>query len=304
MRGLLHSPPFLLVYLCANVGPQCLPVVRLPAPLFPHSASLGPATATQVLSAPVPVSAPPTSLDVCLFFISLVSDFLAVRFSVSSGCARRRSVSTYAAILVLPSSLLLLSLSPSSFLPSSVFPFPSFPTYYKIFSFICFSSRCLHHRQASSLFNIYHPFLCVLAKCVSLLFLMENSEHTGKASPPWPAPVMVDPVSILPSHLPSQMMSQQTPDTINFIHKYFSFFKKDFFNLFLERGEREGEKHRCMVASLAPPIRDLDHNPGMCPDWELNWRPFGSQACAQSTEPHQPGLFQLLYTQSCCHDHT
>ena len=36
------------------------------------------------------------------FFISLVSDFLAVRFSISSGCARRRSVSTYAAILVLP----------------------------------------------------------------------------------------------------------------------------------------------------------------------------------------------------------
>ena len=35
------------------------------------------------------------------FFISLVSDFLAVQFSISSGCARRRSVSTYAAILVL-----------------------------------------------------------------------------------------------------------------------------------------------------------------------------------------------------------
>ena len=50
---------------------------------------------------PVPVSAPPTSLDECLFFISLVSDFLAVRFSVSSGCARSCSVSTYAAILVL-----------------------------------------------------------------------------------------------------------------------------------------------------------------------------------------------------------
>ena len=49
----------------------------------------------------LPVSAPPTGLDECLFFISLVSDFLAVRFSVSSGCARRRSVSTYAAILVL-----------------------------------------------------------------------------------------------------------------------------------------------------------------------------------------------------------
>ena len=48
-----------------------------------------------------PVSAPPTGLDECLFFISLLSDFLAVRFSVSSGCVRRRSVSTYAAILVL-----------------------------------------------------------------------------------------------------------------------------------------------------------------------------------------------------------
>ena len=54
----------------------------------------------QVLSTPVPVSAPPTGLDECLFFISLVSVPLAVRFSVSSGCARRRSVSTYAAILV------------------------------------------------------------------------------------------------------------------------------------------------------------------------------------------------------------
>ena len=38
--------PALLVYLCANVGPQGLLVVRLPAPFIPHSASLGPATAT------------------------------------------------------------------------------------------------------------------------------------------------------------------------------------------------------------------------------------------------------------------
>ena len=66
------------VYLCANVGPQGMLVVRLPAPFVPHSASLGPATATPVLSAPVPVSAPPTRLDECLFFISLVLDFLAV----------------------------------------------------------------------------------------------------------------------------------------------------------------------------------------------------------------------------------
>ena len=87
-------------FICTNVGLQGLLVLGLPAPFVPHSASLSPATATPVLSTLVPVSAPPTSLDECLFCISLVSDPLAVRFSVSSGCARRRSVSTYAAILV------------------------------------------------------------------------------------------------------------------------------------------------------------------------------------------------------------
>ena len=28
----------------------------------------------------------------------------------------------------------------------------------------------------------------------------------------------------------------------------------------------------------------------MCPDWEPNRRPIGSQAGTPSTEPHQPGL--------------
>ena len=51
--------------------------------------------------------------------------------------------------------------------------------------------------------------------------------------------------------------------------------------------EREGEKHQCVVASCIPPTEGLAHNPGMCPDWELNRRPFGSQASTQSTEPHQ-----------------
>ena len=86
--------PALSVYLCANVGPQGLLVLGLPAPFVPHSASLGPAT-------PVPISAPPTGLDECFFFISLVLDFLAIQFSVGSGCARRHSVSIYATILVL-----------------------------------------------------------------------------------------------------------------------------------------------------------------------------------------------------------
>ena len=38
-----------------------------------------------------------------------------------------------------------------------------------------------------------------------------------------------------------------------------------------------------------PPAGDLASNPDMCSDWEMNRQPFGSQASAQSTEPHQPG---------------
>ena len=48
--------------------------------------------------------------------------------------------------------------------------------------------------------------------------------------------------------------------------------------MFRERrreGEREGETHQCMDASCEPPSGDLAYNPGMCPDWESNWQPFG-----------------------------
>ena len=44
------------------------------------------------------------------------------------------------------------------------------------------------------------------------------------------------------------------------------------------KGETEGEKHQCRVASHVAPTGDLAHNPGMCPDRESNWRPFGSQS--------------------------
>ena len=59
--------------------------------------------------------------------------------------------------------------------------------------------------------------------------------------------------------------------------------------LFLERGEgreKERERHQCVVASCVPPTRDLACNPGMCPDWELNWQPFASQFGVQSSAPH------------------
>ena len=55
--------------------------------------------------------------------------------------------------------------------------------------------------------------------------------------------------------------------------------------------EKEGEKHQCVVASLLPLPGDLAH---MCPDWESNWGPFGSQAGTQSTEPHWPGRNIIL----------
>ena len=35
-------------------------------------------------------------------------------------------------------------------------------------------------------------------------------------------------------------------------------------------GEKEGERHQRVVASHMYPTGDLAHNPGMCPDWELN----------------------------------
>ena len=55
---------------------------------------------------------------------------------------------------------------------------------------------------------------------------------------------------------------------------FFGLLKKRFYLfIFRERGregEREGEKHQCVLASHVLPSEDLAHNPGMCPEWELN----------------------------------
>ena len=83
--------------------------------------------------------------------------------------------------------------------------------------------------------------------------------------------------------------------TYTYIYLNFSFFKRLYLFIFRERGrewEREGEKH-WSAASPTPPPGDLAHNPGMCLDQDLNQQPFGSQASAQSTEPHQPGLHHI-----------
>ena len=64
------------------------------------------------------------------------------------------------------------------------------------------------------------------------------------------------------------------------LSSFFFFFKKIFYLfIFRERG-REGERERetSMCGCLSHGSHgDLVHNPGMCPDWELNQRPFDSQ---------------------------
>ena len=78
----LVPPPFLLVYPCANVGPQGLPATCLwgllaaawlapfhnPPPCWIHQAP--PCCESSLLR--LPDSAPPTNLDECFFFISFV----------------------------------------------------------------------------------------------------------------------------------------------------------------------------------------------------------------------------------------
>ena len=73
----------------------------------------------------------------------------------------------------------------------------------------------------------------------------------------------------------------------------------DFIYLFLERGEgREKKRERNInvwLPLVRPPTGDTACNPGMCPDWESNHRPFVSQAGTQSTEPHQPGQESFIF---------
>ena len=75
-----------------------------------------------------------------------------------------------------------------------------------------------------------------------------------------------------------------------------SIFLRFYLFIFRERGREgeRGEKHQCVVAYHVPPTGHLACIPGMCPDWESNWRPFGFQASTQSTESHQPGHHMLF----------
>ena len=86
-------------------------------------------------------------------------------------------------------------------------------------------------------------------------------------------------------------------------------FLKRFYLLILQRGEGR-EKHRegninVWLPLMRPLLGTWPCNPGMCPHWESNWQWFGSQAGAQSTEPHQLGLHSYLQQRKdrCSADH-
>ena len=107
---------------------------------------------------------------------------------------------------------------------------------------------------------------------------------------PWPGPRSLGPCPsrsgpVAETTFESPVSSERGRST----YPFFFFFLSLFIYFW-----REGEKHPCVVASCAPPAGGLAHNPSMCPDWELNPRPFGLQDGTQSTEPHQPGLLHFF----------
>ena len=70
------------------------------------------------------------------------------------------------------------------------------------------------------------------------------------------------------------------------------FFFKDFIYLFSQKGREEERKRNINVwlPLTHPLLGTLASNPGMCPDWESNWQPFGLQ----------PALNPLSYTSQGC----
>ena len=72
------------------------------------------------------------------------------------------------------------------------------------------------------------------------------------------------------------------------------FYFKGFIYLFSEREkgrDKERERNVNVWLPLMPIPGHLACNTSMCLDWELNWRPFGSQPGTQSTELQHPGFY-------------
>ena len=80
----------------------------------------------------------------------------------------------------------------------------------------------------------------------------------------------------------------------------FLFFKR--FNLsFREKGGRKKGRETFMLGGLSCTslLGTWLALQACALDWELNWSPFGLQACTQSTEPHWPRLNIILIETIC-----
>ena len=75
------------------------------------------------------------------------------------------------------------------------------------------------------------------------------------------------------------------------------FFLRLYLFIFRERGrkgEREGGKHQCVVASHMAPTGDLARNLSMHTDWESNQQPFGLQSTLNPLSYTSQGLIITL----------
>ena len=82
---------------------------------------------------------------------------------------------------------------------------------------------------------------------------------------------------------------------------FFFLVNKRFYLFFREKrreGEREGEKHQCVVASHTPPTGDLACNPGMCPDWESTHDPLVHRLALHPLSHTSQGWFMFLKAHS------
>ena len=77
-------------------------------------------------------------------------------------------------------------------------------------------------------------------------------------------------------------------------HHWSQFYFKDLFIFRDRKGGRKRERNINVWLPFTCPLWGawpVTEACGICPDWELNQRPFGSQAGTQCTEPYQPGSF-------------
>ena len=62
------------------------------------------------------------------------------------------------------------------------------------------------------------------------------------------------------------------------------------------KGERKRRRETSIGASCSGPTRDGTSNPGICPNWESNQKPFSSQYHSQPTEPRRSGPHCSLFS--------